>query len=421
MACANSIIAIARETQLFVGLEATCGVQLPPTDAGMNLCLTYTAGQVSQTIRQIDDPQYRNTRSMLLPITASFDAGKFTFPLLLKAVAGAGAPAEPEIDPFLQALFGQAAGTDATWFGATAHRSYKLVGTNAGGTSYPTMTIWFKVGHLCYYATGATCNQGEFDIVGNDLSKVTFSGEFMRMGWMGSAEVAGSGTGTSLTLAAGTGNRFFTAAAADKLYVGSMDTAGVVTGPYTVNSISGDVLTLNASATWGATDVIVPYLPAGTEAGTPLYGKYGKLRLGTYATKTFAALPAGTQVIQSSKLSVTNGIRYHADLKDDTQYPTEFVAPGARQVQGEISMFMYRNTPSFNSKAQADPLVPDYVIIPTQDKGNTAGRRIELHIPNATWGTPNAGGEDEKSVSIPFKATATAAYNDEFALVYIGG
>lgn len=420
MACPNSVIAVARETKLFVGLETTCGVQVAPSAGSMRLCLTHAAGQFSQNIRQIDDPQYRNTRSMRTPIVASYDPGKYSFPVLLKAAAGSGAPASPEIDPFLQALFGKAAGTNSTWFGSAAHRAYTLLGVQAGGTTYPSFTIWFKTGHVCYYATGATCNQGDFEVVGNDLSKATFSGEFMRHGWCGTAAPAGTGSGTTLSLEAGSGERFFLADSADRLYIGIQDSSGTVDGPYAVSAVNGDDLTLASSASWTTNDLVVPYLPDGTEVGTPLYGKYGKLRLGEYASKTYAALPAGTQVIQSAKVSIVNGIRYHPDLKDDSQYPTEFVAPAFRTATGELTMFLYRNVPSFNYKSQRDPLVPDYVLIPTQDKGNTAGRRIELHLPNVTWTSPNPTGEDEKSVTIPFKATATEDYDDEFALVYIG-
>lgn len=420
MAFSDLVVAVARETKLFVGLEATPGTQVAPTAGGMQTVLLHQAGSVSQAIRHIDDPQFRNTRSRLAPIVASYDPGKFSFPCLIKTVAGSGSPTTPEIDGLLTALMGLPAGTDATWFGSTPHRSYKLLGVSPGGTQYPSFTAWFQVGHTCFYIVGATCNQGAFNIVGNALSDVAFTGEFMRHGWMGTDRPAGTGSGTSLQVI--DAKKYFLASANDRLYIGIWD-GSTLNGPYTVTAVnySTNTLTLGGGASWNANDLVVPMLPAPAEVGRPLYGKFGLFQVGAYASKTFGAIPGTTQIISGFKMTITNGIKYHADLKDDSQYPTEYVAPAFREVAGELQLFMYRNTLDFNYKAEQDPLIPDYILAPTTDKMNSAGRRFEIHVPNAIWMTPAASGEDEKTMTIPFKGTATTDYDDELALVYYGG
>lgn len=424
MAYTDRVIALARETKLFVGLESTPGTQVIPTDSGMNSVLVFQAGQVSQAIRVMDDPQYRNTRSRLLPLSTTYDPGKFSFNTLLKAVGGAGAPAEPEIDPLLQSLFGRASATNNTWFGTTPHRAYTLLPVSPAGALAPSFTVWFKEGHTVYYFCGGTVNQAEFNIVGNDMSKAGFSGEFMRMGWCGTDRVGGAGTGTSLVVV--DAKKFFLADSSDHVYIQFMDpSTGALTpsGGVAVNAVdvSTNTLTLATSQTWGATDVVVPYLPAVTEVGLPLFGKFGIVTLGAYADKVFADLPSGQLIVNGVKVTITSGIKYYADLKDGKMYPTEYASPSFREVRGELTIFAYRNLPDWNYKAMQSPLVPDYLLVPTQDKAGSAGRIIQLHMPHITYETPNKSGEDEKTATIPFRCTATTDYDDEFAMVYIGG
>ena len=422
--CDQSVIAVARETKLLMALETTCGVQVAPTAGSMQLVLLHAAGTVSQNIRHIDDPQFRNTRSRLLPIVGSYEPGKWSFPTLIKVVGGTGTPAQPEIDTLLTCLMGKAYGSDTTWFGSTPSRVYKLLGVSPGGTVYPSFTCWFQVGHVVFYAVGATCNQGEFSVVGNELASCTFSGEFMRHGWMGSAKLVGSGTGATDAVTEDA-SRYFIADPDDKLYVQILHADGTLGGNTTISyggvNYGNNHVTLDSGLTWADGDVLVPYLPMGTEAGVPLYGKYGLVKLGTFIDKTEANLPAGTQVMTSAKVTITNGIRYHADLKDNKQYPTEYVVPAFREVKGEITLFYYRNIPDFNKKAQDDPLSPDYVIVPAQDKDANDGKIFEIHLPHVVWSTPNMAGEDEKTATIAFTATATTDYDDEVVIRYVGG
>lgn len=425
MSYTNNVIAIARETQVLVGLETTPGIQVAPSAGAMRLVLTHQAGELAQNVRLIDDPQYRNTRSRLLPITASFDVGRYQLPCLLKGQAGSGTPVAPEIDPLLQALFGLASVTDTGWFGSTPHRAYKLRGVDPGGTIYPSFTIWFKIGHTVHYAVGATCNQGEFNISGNELASAVFSGEFMRRGWCGTDRPAATGSGTSLAVVDAKKFLLGDEAAGDEIYIQFMNTSGALSpaGGVAVTAInhSTNTLTLASSQSWNETDIVVPYLPAGSEVGVPLYGKYGLVKISPFVDKTAGNLPTGSQVVNGARVTITNGIRYHADMKDDKNYPTEYVVPAHREVRGELSLFHYRNLSQYDFASQQDPLEPDYVIIPAQDRAGTQGKKIQLHIPRAIWETPNSSGEDEKVASLAFRGVATSDYNDECALVYIGG
>jgi hypothetical protein len=418
----NLVTAVARETKLFVGLETTPGVQVLPNDSGMNLILAAGAGSVQQNIRQLDDPQYRNTLSKLDPIVASFDVGKWSFPCVIKTVAGSGTPPEPEIDPILVALFGKPVDTSQTaWFGSNT-RAYLLKAVSPAGTVYPSFTMWFKVGHVMYYIAGATCNVGEFNVVGNDLCKANFSGEFMRHGFCGTDAVASTDTGTGTSLMVEDARKFFLGQSGDKIMIQFITYATGVPGLVaTVTAIdySTNTLTLSGSVTRTSGDLVAPYLPTGAEVGMPMYGKYGITRIGGIpSARTQAHLPAAPMIIQSARVTFTNNLRYHADLKDDQPFPTEFVSPAARTCEGEITTFLYRDLPVFMYKALRDPLYQDYLILPMQDRSASAGRVAEIHCPRVTWGTPNIGGEDEKTATIPFKSTASPSYDDEAAFVF---
>jgi hypothetical protein len=418
----NLVVAIARETLCFVGLESTPGTQVPPTDPGMHMVMTAGAGSVAQAMRKLDDPQYRNTLSKLDPIIASFDTGKWSLPMLIKTVAGTGTPPPPEIEPLLVALFGNPSDTTQTaWFGANT-RAYLLKKVNPAGTVYPSITIWFKVGHTMYYAVGATVNVGEFNVTGNDLCKCNFSGEFMRIGFAGTDTVV-SITTTALVVADATKYVITDPAAGDLLYIQTLDpVTGVTRGNASVTAVDYTTNTLTLSTTIAGTltgDLVAPYLPTGTEIGTPLVGKYGITHIGGVpSTKVQANLPTSPYVITTARVTLTNNIRYHTDLKDGKYFPTEYVSASTRDVAGEITLFDYRNIPQFMYKALRDPLYQDYVILPMEDRQASPGRIAELHCPRVAWDSPTLAGEDEKAATIAFRTTASTAWDDELAFMF---
>ena len=418
----NLVVAVARETKLFAGLETTPGTQVLPNASGMNLILAAGAGSVQQMMRMVDDPQYRNTLSKLDPTPGSFDVGKWSFPAVIKTVAASGTPAAPELDPILASLFGKIADTTQTaWFGANS-RAYLLQSVSPAGTVPLTFTLWFKVGHMMYYACGATTNVGEFNCAGNDLAKANFSGEFMRHGFCGTDAVTAADSGSGTSLKVENASKFFLSQTGDQFMIqfityatGALGATATVTAVDYVNNI----LTLASTAPRGSGDIVAPYLPAGTEVGIPMYGKYGIMRIGgTISTKAIASLPTTPYIIQSARVTITNNYKYHADLKDNQPYPTEVVRPAARTCEGEITVFAYRDLPVFMYKALRDPLYQDYVIIPMQDRSATTGRLAEIHCPRVEWGSPNVAGEDEKTATISFKSTASPSYDDEAALMF---
>jgi hypothetical protein len=418
----NLVVAIARETKLFIGTESAPGVQ--QSVGNCNLVLAAGAGSVQQNIRKLPDPQYRNTLSMLDPIVGSFDVGKWNFPAVIKTVQASGAPPAPELDPVLSALFGLPSDlTQTAWFGSNT-RAYLLKQVQPQGTVYPSVTIYFKVGHTMFSAIGATVNQGEFNVAGNDLCKGAFSGEFMRHCFCGTDAVDTTDTGSGTTLKVQDARKFFIALPGDTFQIQFIDYAtGALGATATVTASDGNfgpgTLTLSGTVSRSPGDLIAPYLPAGSEVGIPMYGKYGVLRLGpNISTKVQANLPQTPYIIQSGRVTFTNNIKYHADLKDGQVFPSEYVNPTARTCEGEITVFMYRDLPVFMYKALRDPLYQDYLILPMQDRNADTGRIAEFHCPRVAYDTPNISGEDEKSATIAFKSTASPSYDDEAAFVF---
>jgi hypothetical protein len=422
MAFTNQVIAIARESKLAVKVEVTPGTQIAANDSGLNLVLLMSAGQISQNLRRQDDIQYRNTRSRIKPIPESFEAGKWNFATWLHTKPGSGAPTLPDIDTFLHCGFGKSSGTDTTRFGSTPHVCYELLGVQAGGTVYPSFTAWFQEGHTARYMAGATVDQIDFEISGNEIVKFTFSGEFMRHGWCGTDVVVSASAGSIVVQDA---KKYFIAQAGDTLYVQCVDavTFAPVGSPLPVTAVNynTNTLTVTGTPTAVAGNLVTPYinLPAEDVTYQPMVGKFGLVKIGAFVDNVFADLPTTTQVVKTAKISLKNGIKYHADMKDDQLYPTEYVVPSIREVTGEIGLFFYRNVLDYNYKNLSDPLLTDYLIIPAQDRLGSAGRLMQIHS-QISYETPNISGEDEKTATIAFKGIATSAYNDELALVVYG-
>jgi hypothetical protein len=426
MAFTDNVIAVARETQLVVALETTPGTQVTATDAGLKLVLMDAAGSVEQMFRREDDPQFRNTRSRLRPISGSFDAGKWNFPTLLKTRAEAEEVTVGESDTFLTCAMGKAsAASDNTTFGTTTARAYTLLPVQQGGTVYPSFTAWFKQGHTAWYISGATVDQLECSIVGNELVKTGWSGGFMRMGFCGTDTVAAGDTGTGTALIVGNASKYYIAGAGDTLFIDILDPVSfaVAAGPLQVNSIdyATNTLTLSATATRADGDLVVPHITVPAEGGTliPLYGKFGLVKIAPFVDYASANLPAATQILNSVKFTLTNGIKYLTDIKDNTLYPSQYIVPAFREVKGEIGVYFYRNIVGFNYKALADPIPMDYIIAPAADRAATTGRIFEAHFPQVWYETPTYSGDAEKSASIPFKTVASTAYDNELTLLFL--
>jgi hypothetical protein len=359
----------------------------------------------------------------LKPIVGSFEPGKWQFPTLLKTRSETGNTTPGETDIFFQCLAGLPAGQDTAWFGSTPHRAFQLLGTQTGGTVYPSFTAWFQQSHTAFYISGATVDQAEFNIVGNDLVKINWSGGFARHGWCGT-DVVVSASSTAITVQ--DAKKYFLAIPGDTLYVDIVDpnTFAVIAGAVQVTAVNYTTNTLTVVGGGGAAgDLVVPHINLAAEDTTlqPLYGKFGLVQISPFVDYTSANLPATPQVLNSAKITVTNGIKYYADIKDDTLYPSQYAAPSFREVKGEIGIYYYRNIPDFNWKNLSDPIVTDYIIVPAEDRLHTAGNIFQIHLPQCIYETPQVTGEDEKTATIGFRSVASNAYNNEIAFVFYGG
>jgi hypothetical protein len=455
----NQVIAIARETKLGIALEGTItgyppasvgaadpvmtltpGVQ-QAADTGLNMILLSAAGTISQNLRRQDDIQYRNTRSRLKPIPMSFEAGKWNFKVWLhvKALTAPAMPLVPDINVLLTCGFGRPATTNSTRFGTVDHLCYELLGVVPGGTVYPSFTAWFQEGHTARYISGATVDQIDFEVGGNEIVTLTFSGEFMRHGWCGTDYVVSTVGAGSLVV--NDPYKYFLAvpasaglSVADALWIQLIDpsthqpltgwtTGAKVTdvsyGPPNAQPVGTLTYTGGGTATAGA--LVVPYISLPPEDTTyfPIVGKFGLVRIGSFVDNTLANCPSGTQVVNAAKTTLKNNIKYHTDIKDGQLYPSEYVVPGIREVTGELALFMYRNILDFNYKNLSDPLLTDYMVIPAQDRVGSPGTFFQMHS-QVSYETPAITGEDEKTVTIATRGIATSAYDDELALVLYG-
>lgn len=316
---AASGIGIARQQSFFMKKETVQGTLVYPVAGDYIVAADFIT--MNQKENYEDSPKIYNSRDVTDVCMNQTPAGEWSISVLLQPSGVAGtAPAE---NALMEAAFGKA--------------------TTVGGTSVtyeqsiekPSYSIWLKKGHTVYHASGATVNDLKLMFDSSCYVKGEFSGQFMKMGWAGSSQLATAFTsGTSVTV---DDARLYTVGS--KIYF--ENAAGTVkndnTGAgYTVTGIntSTNVVTFtpSASTAFAVDDWIKGFVPDGTEVGTgPIQAKKGIVKIDTVSTRT-----------RSFELTMTDNIKYLEDERTTSGYSESFVE-GQRNVTGSLSIY-FRNT-----------------------------------------------------------------------------
>ncbi|MHA1386758.1 MAG: hypothetical protein ACTSR3_23630 [Candidatus Helarchaeota archaeon] len=375
-------ISFANEEECFVIKETTAGtLKKPGTDDRVYTIGPFDFGQ-DQEFKE--DEQIRASASMLSPIKGRKLAGEFTANTYVKPSGAKGTA--PEHDVFLECLMGT----------KTVNAGVSVVYTLAN--TLPSFSFWSKKGDTVYAGRGATVNTGAFTIPGDDISTITFGGNFMELLWAGTAKTQ-SISSSVLTMDSGGAQLYV-----EGMYVnvGSDDNSGAGFEITDVN-YSTDKITLESAPSVSGVQTVTPWWPSsGVETGEPVFGKMGIVKVG-----------GNNFVTLNVSVSMTNNIKYYDYEKNNVWTAEKYGRPGKREINGEIEAHLLPRGPSYRYRAEYQ--VSNALILPA---GKTSGYIMELSVPYAEYASPSLEGTEEFLQRIGFKAIASSSLNDEFSITF---
>lgn len=385
-----NLLAFDRDTLLFVVPETTFGVETKP--GVTNQVLLATEGTIKQSRGFIPDPQRRNTLSMLNRFAGRFEDGQGNLTFLVKPSGTLGTV--PEGAPLLKSLFGREIITPATKI------EYFLLRTT---DTRPSLTIWFKIGHFVYRALGTLCNKGRFPLKADNstdaLCQCALDILFAELRWTGTDEMAVAAIAAATALTVKNAKKF---TLGGYIKIAANDNAGA---GYNITAINyaTNVLTITPGLTAAVAidDVVAPWLPVGTEAGTPVHGRLGS------ATRGGITLP-----LLSGEISLDNKLDMLNEEKNGLDYPNRFAQPEARSVQANAEMYFDANSALHFYDAQQQ--VRGDLVFPW---GTTAASRVKITAKNQEIDMPDISGT-KKVLKLTGQAFASAAFDDELVMLF---
>jgi hypothetical protein len=257
-----------------------------------------------------------------------------------------------------------------------------------------------KVGHTVFYMAGCTVNQGQFNIAGNEIATINWSGQFMKWYYAGTDTLALAVGGSQAYIMVNDPRRF---TAGGRFTLPSQTNGGAGFLITSVNYATGRVNCTPNVAAASLAAVVSPWYPStATEDGAPVHGKLGMV-----------TIDATNAVILSSQVTITNNIKYYVDEKNGRWYPTIYGAPGFRDVGGTISLYFYKNTTNYFYRSEYQE--QDALIIPA---GSVAGKIMEISCPKIEYKSPQLSGNEEIMIELPFTAVGSATGDDEITVTF---
>lgn len=250
---ATNTVARAIEQDCFAVLETTKGTAVFPTSASHRVITAGTA-DINQQANFSDSEEIANSLDILERFQDQTGAGSWSAPMYIRPSGTAGVA--PMGDVFLESLMGVK--TVVTDTSVTFSQSVVK----------PSFTLWMKKSHTVFFAAGACCEAGKFNITNKGGSMLDMSGGFMQMGWAGTGTVVGAVTASDQVVVDDA--KLFTAGAFVSLGDDDNTNAG-----YEIESVDIDTDTLTMIDTVSCDDAvaIAGFLPTFTAVGTPIENK----------------------------------------------------------------------------------------------------------------------------------------------------
>lgn len=387
MNCATQF-AYANEEECFAILEGSCGVLTKPS--ANDVIFTVGPVDIGQEQEKLDDEQIRPSASQYSRIKARKMPGEWSANGYCKPSGTYGVV--PEHNVLFQCAMGK-----ETAPGAGSDVDYTLM------NQLDSFTLWVKKGHTVFAARGATVNVAEFGVTGEEVSGISWSGNYMEQLRAGTHQYSGTINSAATTINLGqVGIKKYQKGMF--IIVGDSNNAGNGYELTDVNYTTG-IITISPQLEQQEVDpLITPWWPsAGIEAGEPEHGKMGVVTIN-----------GNEAIIISARVTLTNNVKYYINEKNGLWTAERFGRPGKRTVEGEIELNYVRDAAQYFYYAEEG--LQSALVIPV---GNVSGSIMELRIPFAEYGTPKITGDEEFLQNLPFVGVASAAAgNDEFSIKF---
>lgn len=394
----------ALNQEIYLKVETTRGQIIAPTSSDFLYTLAGSAIEFSQPIES--SPQ-RSGRHHTEEIKSKKEL-TWTLPALFNIDTSLGAASSAEIDTPVRALYKSLLGYEDTSAGAVYDAR------TDPSTSFSLFEIsdkWAKQCRGCF-VDGATLTfpgdgraQQEFRGMGKDAFMIG----------IGKSTVSNNGVNT-VTLQTGEGKRFRAGGLVMIIEAnGTTRSADTPDGsPRTVNSVSGDIVTLSGAVLADADGSVTPiylcyYQPATkTAISNPQTGLVGSFSMVGLANQ---CLRSGTITIENAHEAIN--YCYGHDALDDRL----FVA--ANRMTATLSIEMNLNEDTLELYNSVSDFVGQDVTIVL---GSPTGRRLEVTMPNVKFSIPSVSVPETGSVPVTYEGTcyqsALDAY-DEITVSFI--
>jgi hypothetical protein len=316
-----SDIAQLRSQVAYMVEESVKGVITYPTTSTPKI-LSVDLVQMDQEHPKTSSPEIiGDTRDIINLCNAISPAGSWSAQTLSRPVGAGVAPHEAAL---MTAAFGSEtinAGVDVDYELLVDKKSY---------------TLWRRSGHTVYFATGATCNTYTESLGDNCELRLTFEGQFMRMGWAGTSTITGV---ASDVITVEDPDRYTVGAKVELVDDGGNIEDNTGSG-YIITDKTGNDITVSPTPPVATYITLQGFLPNGTEAGTALPARPATVTVGTYTAK-----------VRTLSITFTDNVGYIEDEITGLGYPESFTA-GQRDVSFSMSLYFRENDTDFHEWAK---------------------------------------------------------------------
>jgi hypothetical protein len=366
--------------------ESTIGTAVVPaaTDA-----FRVTTFDITPNYDRPEVPERTNTRSLQDRISGRKTCN-FSISLVNRPSGTAGTP--PDYTLLLKHAFGTYTNNSSTSDVYTLLKDPSALG----------LSVYRKLEGVLEGVYGGVIQNLTFSFSGDGFATIDISGVGYDMLWAGTDAANGAGS-TATALIVDDGDFY---GKYGVVQVGSNDNSGA---GFQITAVSGQTLTLGAAASWSDDDAVIPFLPAATVGGNPLYGTAGSL-----------SLDGGSSTISviSGSVSMSTGIGLF-DRNFGAAIPSGVILPEGRSVTGSLSFLVDDNAnynilrgESANKTAQNIQL----------NIGTVAGSICRLAMPKAEIDTPSISSGDgliECAMSFTALTSTATSKENEFTLTYM--
>lgn len=386
MSNCNVGLAFANEEESFAIIEDNCGTLKKPGSGDR----IYSINPVdfAQGPELLDDEQIRSTASRYASIRGLTNPGDWSFNTYVKPSGTPGTA--PEHDILFQSLMGD------KQVNAGVSVVYSLA------SQLDSFSLWTKKGHTVYAFRGTTVERGQFNVAGNAIATIDWSGRYMEQLWAGTIDADDNCGLAKETIQLPSGGA--------QLYVEGMyvevgtDDNGGDGYELTDVNYTNDTITISPTlqSDQGLNPEITPWWPtASAEVGEPVHGKRG-----------LVTVSGADAIVYSARVTVVNNIKYYIEEKNNTWTAERFGRPKIREIDGELEWNFLERGPSYFYRAAYE--VSDALVI---NAGNVAGYILAINIPIAEYLIPKVSGDEEVRQTVPFRAIASSG-NDECSLSF---